>query len=562
MRAIIAAVFLVGCGAAAVGDGENGGAGGAPASPSRGTGGSGGSTMIPPGPTPAATGPCKERKVAPGLTRRLTHTEYNNTVRDLLSDATAPGKDFPADSAASGFSNQAVALLVSPLHADGYLAAAGALAANAVKNLKGLLGCDAAGAAEEACLKTFITAFGKRAYRRPLLNAEADDLLALYRTFRGSGLDVTGGVEWLVETMLQSPHFLYRVELGAGTGAVVPLSQYEIASRLSYGFVGSMPDAALFAAADAGKLKTPEEIMAQARRLLALPGGRPTMETFLAEWFGLPHMTETSKDTKLFPLFTPAMKDAMVAETKALASYATWEAKGLQTLLTEPVGFVDANLAKIYGVATPAGTALAKVAMEPGQRAGVLTQPSLMSIYGLTNQSDPIRRGKFVRTQLLCQTLPPPLGNVPPLKDPDPNSTTRERLTMHRDNPACTGCHTLLDPIGFAFESYDAIGRWRTMDGPRAVDASGEVVSSRDIDGKIRGARELATKLAGSDEVRECAARFALRYALGRLETDDDACSVGIAKSALERSGSDLRELMLAVTQTDAFMYRNTEGLK
>ncbi len=503
------------------------------------------------GPSSSA-GTCGARKVAPSALRRLTHVEYNNTIADLLGDKSAPASTF-TDSVAAGFSNDADSLTVSTVLAEGYLAAARNLAATAVKSLDRLLGCSIAMRGERPCVEQFIRSFGKRAYRRPLDADEVEAYLAMFDSARPQGM-VNRAVEILVATMLQSPNFLYRTERGE-----VQLTPFEVATRLSYLFLRSMPDPELFAAAESGELADAAQIAHQARRLLRSPRARETLLAFQSEWLGLEELSGVQKTTRVYPEFSLVAR-YMKAETSAFLGTVLDRHQGrLDTLLTGAETFINEPLAtKIYGLPGVTGLAMREVSLDPGRYAGVLTQPSLLSIHALPEQSDPIRRGKFVREQLLCQTLPPPpadaqIADLPP---PSLRASTRQRFEQHRSDPVCSGCHRLMDPIGFAFESFDGIGRHRTHDGGGPIDDAAEMHGSRDMDGTFRGVPELARRLAGSQEVQECVVRQGFRFAFGRTETPDDDCALKTAFQAFVSGGLTLTELMVAFTQTDTFAYR------
>jgi Protein of unknown function (DUF1592)/Protein of unknown function (DUF1588)/Protein of unknown function (DUF1587)/Protein of unknown function (DUF1595)/Protein of unknown function (DUF1585) len=517
-----------------------------------GPGGSSGST------NPAAA--CTT--ISPGAAplRRLTQSQYNNVVRDLLGDATRPADGFPPDQTTGTFSNNAASQTVSPLLAQSYQQAAESLAATAITNKSAILPCDPAKAGEDACAKQFIQTFAKRAYRRPLAQAEVDALVALYTTNR-QGATFDNGVQAVLEAVLNSATFLYMPELGlvdqAKPGNVVPLAPYEMASRLSFFLWNSMPDDALFAAADAGQLATPEQVSAQARRMIADPKAHDATREFFDQWMNLKALAAASKDSATYPAYTTDVKTSMLAETRAFLDYVMWQADGhVDTLLTAPVSFLDANTAKIYGVPAPNGSGLVKTSLDPSQRGGILTQPAVLTALAKPNQSSPILRGKFVRERLLCQQLPPPPANlviVPP--EVKPGATTRQRFAEHDKNPACAGCHSLMDPIGFGFEHFDGIGMWRTTDQNLPVDATG-TLSSSDVDGPFDGVTDLAKKLATSSAVKDCVATEFYRYTLGRAETDADKCSLDAVKATFASKTYDMKELLVAITVTDAFRYR------
>ncbi len=493
----------------------------------------------------------------PSTIRRMTRWEYNNTVRDLLGDSTRPADRFVEEEEAAGFKNNADALTVSALLAEQYLTAAESLAARATSDMAGLLGCSP----DADCIRSFLGRFGERAYRRPLGAEERDRLFALYDAGR-TQFDSKTGVEWVLQAMLQSSHFLYRVERGepvSGMDNVAALSSWEMASRLSYFLTGTMPDDELLDAARNNALRSREQVAAQARRLLADPRAREVVQGFHAQWLDLDLVEHIEKDPGLFPTFTPTLRSSMRGEIEAFIDHVVWEAGGNTTLLlTAPYSFVDREIAAVYGVDAPAGGGFQRVALDPTQRAGLLTQAGMLALLSKSDQSSPIHRGKFVREQLLCMPLPPPPpGVVVEAPNPDPTLTTRERFTAHSSDPACSGCHRMMDPIGFGFENYDALGRFRDQENGLPIDNSGQVLAS-DLPGSFHGAVELASQLAESTQVKDCVVRQWFRFANGRLETDADGCTLTALSKRFNASGNDLRELLVELTLSDAFRFRLT----
>jgi Protein of unknown function (DUF1592)/Protein of unknown function (DUF1588)/Protein of unknown function (DUF1587)/Protein of unknown function (DUF1595)/Protein of unknown function (DUF1585) len=545
IAAIAACVGSIGDGSGA-GGGMGGGIGGGPG------GGPSGTSMT--------QADCTTLSPGASPLRRLTQGEYNNTVRDLLADTSSPASAFPPDQRQGDFSNTAVALTVSPLLAQSYETAAEALATTALGHLSTIVACDTTAMGEDACATQFITTFGKRAFRRPLTQDEQTTFMALYETNR-AGADYNNGIQSIIEAILQSAPFLYRPEFGTASlaqGTVVPLTSYEMASRLSYFLWGSMPDDMLFAAADADALKTPVQIATQATRLLADPKAHPAVSQFFSEWMGVDEIANAPKDPTSYPGYTPQMVDAMQQETLAFADWAMWQSDAkLATFLTAPVSFVNQALAPVYGLKNITGNTVQQVQLDPTQRAGLITQAGVMAVLGKADRSSPVLRGKFIREKLFCQTVSPPPQNIvitPPTIMP--GVSTREMFTMHSTVQPCKGCHTLMDPIGFGFENYDGIGQWRTTDQGQTVDASG-TLSGTDTDGNFNGAVDLAHKLAQSPEVRDCVATEWFRYAMGRGESTDDTCTLASLKQSFSASQSDIRQLLVAVTQTPTFRYRN-----
>jgi hypothetical protein len=495
----------------------------------------------------------------------LTRLEIDNAIRDLLADNSKPARSFVPEEESLGFDNNADALGMSGLLAEQVMEAAEKVAATAVTKLATIApACDTAKDGDATCARRFISTWGKRAWRRALSEAEVSDLVALFTKGSADG-GYTAGISLVIQRILQSPFFLYRVEHGDPAtlkDSVVQLTGYEQASRLSFLLWTSTPDDTLLADAESGKLATAAGIAEVARRMLKDPRAKDSIANFHNQWLELGKLESASKDPTLYPGFDAAMRTSMKGETEAFLANVFWQTGSFEEMLVAPYSYVDAKVAGLYGIAPPSGTGFIKVALDPSQRAGVLTQPSVLTLHAKSNQSSPVHRGKFVRERLLCQQLPPPPNDIviePP--DLDPNLSTRDRFKEHSVNPACTGCHKLMDPIGFGFEHYDAIGRYRTMDGKFVVDANGEVLGSNDLDGKFVGGVELAKKLAKSEQVKACVVTQWFRYAYGRGEAEADTCTLKRLNESFAKAGYDVRELVIALTQTDAFRFRKAGAL-
>jgi hypothetical protein len=535
--------------------GSQGGAGtGAPGEP----GSQGGAGV---GATPGTVDElrCETPAVGPSPLRRLTHAEYDNSVRDLLGDTTRPAKAFAPDTEIGLFDNTASAQTVPQLLGDQYIETAAELA-EGVGDVAALIGCDPATA---TCVRGFAERFGRRAYRRPLTSAEVDRLVAIYDTTRAAS-DAETGVRGIVAAMLASPNFLFRPEFG-GADSMLPSAKeatpFELAGRLASLVWASVPDDALLDAAEDGMLLTREQVATQARRMLADEKAREGMANFYTQWFGLPLLDSATKDPAVYPDFDDALRAAMIEETRRFVDHVLWEDDArLSTLLTAPYSFVNGELAELYGVSGATGSTFQRVEHNSAQRRGVMTQASMLTAFASSDESSPVKRGKWVRVRILCQDLPEPPDDIPELSEPKEGISTRERFAMHTSDPACSGCHNLIDGLGFGLEAYDGIGKFRSMDHGVPVDSSGMVTQTRDIDGPYDGGPELALLLAQSEQVRDCAPTQWLRFALARRETQDDTCSLVALREAFAASDGDLRELMVALTQTDAFWnYRQAE---
>jgi hypothetical protein len=513
------------------------------------------------GATPSAACAAAGRKSGPSPIRRLTHFEYDDTLRELLGDGSRPSAAFPPDEKLSLFSNDANAQTVTRLLAEGYMNAAEGAAAHALGANPLPCGIETA---DDACIDSFIGAFGMRAFRRPLDDGDRADLRAAFDAGRAEN-GTSAGVASVIEVVLQSPEYLYRAELGppgavAISGSVVPVTPWELASRLSYLFWGTMPDAALFDAAQTGALSTADGVRTQAERLLADPKTRVTLANFYGEFLELDQLDDLEKDPSIYPSFEPAIRTAFRGETLTFIDSVLWDGDALlSTLLTAPYTFVNGKLAAFYGMAPVDGTTFRRVEVDTSQRGGLLTQGSFLATRAKFDQTSPVYRGKFVRERLFCTTPSPPPPNLAiRAPDLDPRLTTRERFAQHSVDPFCAGCHHLMDPIGLGFENFDGAGAWRDTESGQLVDGSGELTET-DIDGAFDGVRDLEARLAKSGDVERCTTNQWFRFAHGRADTPDDACSLDQLGRDFHASGGDLRKLLVAITQTDAFRYRTVE---
>jgi Protein of unknown function (DUF1592)/Protein of unknown function (DUF1588)/Protein of unknown function (DUF1587)/Protein of unknown function (DUF1595)/Protein of unknown function (DUF1585) len=504
----------------------------------------------------AGVGGASMQPMVPGRAplRRLTRSEYDNTVRDLLGDTTHPASQFEPDTLADGFTNNADTQNVGTSLAQQYLTAAETLATNATKDTGKLMGCDAT-TAGDPCVRAFIGRFGQRAWRRPLAPTEIDTLAAVY-TKGHLDFDVPTSAGMVVEAMLLSPNFLYRVEHGvpAPGAAVVPLNSWEIASRLSYFLLGSMPDDTLFAAAAQDALRTPDQLAAQARRLLAVTGGAATdrITQFFTEWFRLINIDRLAKDPTAFPTFKPTLGPLLRDETQTFVKKTLFGGPGdLTTLFTAPYTYGTAEVAALYGAPAPGPDG--KIMLDPKQRAGLLTQAALLATFAKGDSTDPVHRGKFVWEGLLCGSVPAPPNNVnitPPTITP--GTTARTRFTQHRSDMSCASCHSIMDPIGLSFENYDGMGRWRETEFGLAIDASG-ALKGTDVDGPFVGAVELAQKLAVSQQAATCAVRQLFRFGYGRYDLAEDAPTIDHLAADFQTSRQKILELLVSMTQVPAF---------
>jgi hypothetical protein len=321
-----------------------------------------------------------------------------------------------------------------------------------------------------------------------------------------------------------------------------------------------MPDEPLFAAAAGGKLGTREEVLAQARRMLDDPRAARMLQRFTDEWLRLEEIESLEKQAAVYPTFKPELRAALHEEAQALIRQVVWKGDGkLSTLLTAPYTFRNGPLAAYYGGGAATGDTFQQVSLDPKQRAGLLTQAGLLAVLGVNDDglTSLVHRGLFVRERLLCQPVSDPPPDAQAMGAPTTSATTAREWAQSRQSVAlCNACHLVMDPVGFAFENFDGAGLYRTMDRGQPVDARGEL-SGTDIDGTFDGAVALVNKLATSTMVQECLATQLFRYGYGRQETDKDSCALDSLKGVARSTGGNFKELLLGLTQTDAFLLRS-----
>ncbi|HVT78864.1 MAG TPA: DUF1592 domain-containing protein, partial [Acidimicrobiales bacterium] len=414
--------------------------------------------------------------------RRLTYREYDHMLADLLGDATAPAE---GGNAWSPDAPNAVGYVapnsVADLQVDLYNqtantvvdAAVQALAAGKTvgklsSSLSSSCRAPSGTAAETTCATQFITAFGQSAYRRPVATAEQSDLLKLFSTVRGLGLSFTGSIGALAKAMLQSPNFLYHWEIGptapkVGSDGLVPLTPWQIASRLASTLWETMPDDTLLQAAQSGQLSTPAQVSTQITRMLADPRAANGLFTFHQQWlfnFGSQGRDLTQPLTKSSPLYTDAVANGLQTEFSDFVTSVYTGDGTLQSLFTAPYAFVNKDLGALYGVSGPA-TGFAKVSLDATKRGGIFTQAAFLATLAGDSTDNPVYRGLSIYVKVLCGSIgsPPP---IVPAVNFIANGTTRQSYDAHGKAACASSCHGLFDPPGFAFENYDGLGQYRT----------------------------------------------------------------------------------------------------
>jgi hypothetical protein len=517
-----------------------------------GTHGSGGSG--------AASLDCSQPHAPRAPLRRLTRFEYNNTVRDLPLAADAPADALPGEEAGNGFGNDADALGVSPLLIEGYLKVAQqiAQAVAASSTVAGLPSCDVAALGAAACGAAFVESFVTLAFRRPLEPRE----VTVFNDVFNHGLQVGGsyeaGVSDVIEATLQAPQFLYRIELGepTETPGVARPTDYEMAVRLSYLLWGSTPDAPLLEAAKQGQLRTKEQLAQQAMRLLADARARDVVRFFHGQWLGIRGLDSLVRNETYYPTFQPGMGRLFRQETELFVDSVIFGGAGnLKGLYGADHTFVNGPLAQFYGIPGVTGDDFRRVPLDTTQRTGLLTHASVLAKTTPGSRTDPVVRGKWAFSNLLCGIVPDPPPGVAQLPDPTPGVSVQQRLAQHREVEPCRTCHLDMDPLGFAFEHFDGVGLWREMDNGVPVDASAEIHKT-DAKGTFNGVLELSERLAGSLDAQHCYVGKWLTYAYGRVESEADICTRQSLEQAFQEGSGNVQQLLVALTQTEAFLYR------
>ncbi|HHH31112.1 MAG TPA: DUF1592 domain-containing protein [Polyangiaceae bacterium] len=507
---------------------------------------------------------------APGGMRRMLATEYVRTVELLLGAQASVAAQPPVDVAQEGFDaigNSILSLSAEPVEL--YERSAEAVAQAAITD-KGRLAIEAPCVLDvmpsSGCYEEVATNLGRLFYRRPLEQVEIDELVDVATFAEGwanmegvSGPAFDQGLKYELMAMLQAPSFIYIPELGGepSSSGVRELNQYELASRLSFFLLGHGPDAELLDLAEAGGLATDEDVAALATEMLDRGDAKVALEIFYDELFRLRYLADTPKNATDFPEWSPELAEAMRQETLLLIDDVVWgEDADIRTLYNADYTFVNDQLAMHYGITPPgSGAQFEKVSWPATQnRAGYTSQGSFLAHQSGPLRNSPTKRGKFVLQFLMCRVVPPPPAEVvPELPEPPPGGATlQELLELHMEDPACASCHALTDPVGFAFEHFDTIGRFRTEDESGIpVDGSGEL----EFLGQWSDAKELGELLATNDEAGLCVIKNLVRGKLGHTETDGEEPAIDeLGTSAAER-GYSLKSVLVEVASNRLFRY-------
>ena len=499
-------------------------------------------------------------KPTPSL-HKLTSAEFANSVHDLLGDG-APLSVVEPDNVANGiFAPVGAAVVsISPAGVGQYEAALGGATEYAFADptrAAAVLSCMPTGPTDKTCATQALSAFGRRAFRRPLTDAETTRFVTLATTIAGKpSSSILSGMRHAVWAILQSPSFLYRVELGTASpadGGRLKYDNFEIASRLAGTLWGSVPDDTLLDAAAQGKLATSDGVRAQAERMMADPRAHRAFTTFVGELYGKRELDEATKDPAMFPAFTTTLRDAMQHELEQRLDDLVFTQKGdYLSLFDSKTTFVNNELAAYYGLPAAATDGWRKATLpDSPPRVGLLGAGAILSAFAHPQRTSATARGKFVANSLLCRSIPdPPPGIAPLPSTPGPNQTWRQVLSQHRTAAQCAVCHGVLDPLGFGMETFDAAAKYRTTDNGQPIDATGS------IDGMaFNGLAEMSAVIRKQAVAGPCFVSKVYSYLQGRSVNNQDAAALDALATRFASSGNLVNQLLLELVSSDAFRF-------
>lgn len=524
------------------------------------------------GPTPPTPNtPTNACDTTPTLAKpriwRMTNSQLASTLRDQFGVEPAALANLPTDARLDGFANQASQLTIAPLLAEVYYAIGEQLGEATMQSPgKFDIACDVASLAPGACLDGFLAKTAQKLWRRPISPAELTKLAGLFASTAAGGEGASGGVKAVMQALFMAPESLHRTELGTdGTpGVVTRLTDHEVASALSYLIWDSAPDAELTALADQGKLHDDATLATQARRLFATRDkAAPAMQHFFSQWLKLENLSATVKEPSLFPMASPELVADLQQELDLFTNSVLFDAGGdrrFDSLFTADYAFVNGRTAPLYGLTGVTGDTLTRHELNRAERRGIFSM--LPFLWGRSHSEDTnlVGRGAYVRAEVLCHRVPLPPGGVPnPGRFADANATGRQRLGIHA-SPACAGCHSLFDGIGFALENYDAIGRYRTQEHGQPIDATGTLPLPSEGNAlpgiPFSNFVDLVDELAAKPDVYSCFAQQFSAYASGRDLPELDACDRERIVAQFASNNHEIDKLVLSVIASPSFLNR------
>jgi hypothetical protein len=494
------------------------------------------------------------RDPGPFVIRRLTKSEYGNTLHALLGVDASIAAELPNEVAGEGYMNS-----LSPLQSEQYLSIANAalqkMPAEAQTRLLG---------DKNTTVREVARTLARRAYRRPPTEAELDVLVRVFDLGRTNKLDRTASLRLMLKAVLVSPQFLFITPAkdAEASQKIVLLDDYQLAARLSYLLWATMPDAELSELADAGKLHEPAVLKAQTKRLLADPRARALFDGFGAQWLGLSELKDKTFDPAKFPQMTGEMRSAMVEEARQFFESIVRENRSVVSFVDSDYTFLNGTLATLYGMEkTITGPQMRQVKLTNPNRGGILGMPGILATTSFPNRTSPVNRGVWVLEQVLGEHVPPAPPNVPTLEKQDQkkvgNLTLRQRTELHRTNAVCNNCHKILDPIGFGLENFDAIGRWRDEDDTGGkIDAAGELPGGK----HFSSPKQLKTLIAArKDDLTRNLAEKLLAYALCRKLGGYDEIVVDRMMKTITKDGYKMQTLITEIVTSYPFTNRRIQ---
>lgn len=487
----------------------------------------------------------------PRTLRRLTVAQYESTLRAIFSDPNVPTETVLSDASVLGFNVDAKAAVVRDLEGELLMNYAESVADWAVENGKtgAFTSCTDA---TDQCRREFVVNFGAKAHREPL----TDERVAAYLSLFEAEASFDDGARTVMSAMLQSPFTLYRRELGTQSGDVFSLSPYELASELSYWLTDAPPDAALYDAAANGRLSSTDDLITEATRLLETPQAKDSLARFLDGWLRLDKLGSKAKDESILAL--PAeLRQSMLEESRQLFLNTFYEGGTLSDLFSARYTYVDQSLAQLYGLGG-AGQSFQRVDTSQSNRpAGLLGHGAFLTTHALSDNSSPVQRAKIVIERLLCGVLPPVPSNVDTTLDTKTDfKTNRERYEEHRKNDACSSCHEVMDPIGFAFEHFDGFGRYRDQENGVDIDATGSLSQLASGTVALDGVDSLSSALAESPELQACFVRYLSYYTFGKEGWTDAACNRDAVLRQAQADDFGLKSVLLGIVRAPHFANR------
>ncbi len=486
----------------------------------------------------------------------LSRYQYQNTVQSLFGIDVNVVINFPVEAIVNGFDNNAELNLVSARHVVEYLDAADTVARLAVdQNRSRIVNCDLR---QDNCKRQFVTNFGRRVFRRPLSNTEINQYVSAF----SEEATENDGLKLVLRSMLSSPSFLYLSEMGQRDGDDFRLTQFELATVLSYMFTGTTPNEALLNLAAANGLSTPEQLKTAAENLLGSPQARENLGHFVEQWLEADRNQVGSKDAQVYPRFNANVRDAMDAEMKAFFNHVVFEStQEFAELYNADYVMVNNVLANYYNIPGVEGSQFRPVIDPSGNRGGLLSLGAFMASHSQSNESSPIVRGRAVRKRIQCQAFPSPPADLDvSFPDPDPNLTTREKFALRTAAPQCQQCHTFLNGVGFGFEAFDGAGGFRLLDNNKPVDDSGFILGLNNLSGDdntpFDGVKEMQAIFAEADGTKACVARQFYRFARGYADTSTDSNTLTNLFMLFEQNNFNLQAMMVGVTQLPTFSLR------